>query len=201
MGEMKTIIAKNIIELRKGAALTQAELAEKLNYSDKAVSKWERGESVPDVGVLKTIADIFGVTVDYLLQEEHLGEETPAAIINENEGQRPVKKVNRLVVVLLAVALVWLVATIVFVVLKLYPAQFDLLWSVYVYAVPVSCVVMLVFNSIWGHPRLNYIIVSFLVWSTICSIYICLLSHDLKLIFLIGIPAQIMIVLWSCLKK
>ena len=49
---LKTIIAKNIVLLRTGERLTQAELAERLNYSDKAVSKWERGESLPDIAVI-----------------------------------------------------------------------------------------------------------------------------------------------------
>lgn len=71
MEDLKRIIADNIAELRKAVPLTQAELAEKLNYSDKAVSKWERGESIPDVIVLKQIAGIFGVSVDYLLEEVH----------------------------------------------------------------------------------------------------------------------------------
>ncbi len=197
MGELKATIAKNIIELRKSNEYTQAQLAEKLNYSDKAVSKWERGESVPDVAVLKAIADIFGVSVDYLLQEEH----EAGVQAGRLEGEKERKKVNRFVVVLLSVALVWLIATIVFVALKIYPKKFELLWSVYVYAVPASCIVMLVFNSIWGRPRLNYIIVSLLVWSIIFSVYVCFLPHDLKLIFVLGIPAQIIIILWSYLKK
>ena len=71
MDEIKLIIARNITDLRRKNNMTQAELAEKLNYSDKAVSKWERGESLPDVTVLKCIADTFRVTVDYLLQPEH----------------------------------------------------------------------------------------------------------------------------------
>jgi transcriptional regulator with XRE-family HTH domain len=71
MEDYKRIIANNITELRKAVPLTQAELAEKLNYSDKAVSKWERGESIPDVIVLKQIAELFGVTVDYLLEDVH----------------------------------------------------------------------------------------------------------------------------------
>ena len=69
MEELKTVIAKNISELRRSAMMTQLDLAERLNYSDKAVSKWERAESVPDISVLKAIADIFGVSVDYLLRE------------------------------------------------------------------------------------------------------------------------------------
>ena len=69
--DLKQTIAKNITALRQGRKMTQIELAEKLNYSDKAISKWERGESIPDVTVLKSIADLFGVTLDYLLQESH----------------------------------------------------------------------------------------------------------------------------------
>ena len=58
MEELKDIIAHNLVAYRKAAGLTQAEIADKLNYSDKAVSKWERGEGMPDVAVLKTLADI-----------------------------------------------------------------------------------------------------------------------------------------------
>ena len=77
MSEIKPIIAKNIASLRTSAGLTQLELAEKLNYSDKAVSKWERGESTPDVAVLTHIADLFGVPLDYLVREDHSGMPTP----------------------------------------------------------------------------------------------------------------------------
>ena len=61
MQDIKPIIAKNITILRQNAKMTQSELAEKLNYSDKAISKWERGESIPDITVLKALADLFGV--------------------------------------------------------------------------------------------------------------------------------------------
>ena len=77
MENLKITVAKNIADLRKAANMTQLDLASRLNYSDKAVSKWERGESLPDVATLKTIAEIFSVTVDYLLQEEHLQETIP----------------------------------------------------------------------------------------------------------------------------
>ena len=77
--ELKLVIAKNIAALRTARGMTQIELAEKLNYSDKAVSKWERGESIPDVLVLKQIADMHGVTVDYLLTDVH-EEQEPIAV-------------------------------------------------------------------------------------------------------------------------
>ena len=67
MKEIETVLASNIIQLRRQAGMTQIDLAAKLNYSDKSVSKWERAESLPDIAVLKNMADIFGVTVDYLI--------------------------------------------------------------------------------------------------------------------------------------
>ena len=67
MDELKNIVASNLIELRVASGMTQSQLAEKINYSDKSVSKWERAEAIPDVAVLKNIAEVFGVTVDYLI--------------------------------------------------------------------------------------------------------------------------------------
>ena len=69
MDELKEIIAKNLTELRTCAHLTQLQLAEMLNYSDKAVSKWERGEAVPDIRVLKKLADIYNITVDDIITD------------------------------------------------------------------------------------------------------------------------------------
>ena len=109
---LKNIIAQNIAELRRNNNMTQIELAEKLNYSDKAISKWERGESIPDVAVLKNIADIFLVSVDYLLEETHKRPMPPAA-------QATTRKRRRGVITWLGVLLVWMVATISFVTLQL----------------------------------------------------------------------------------
>jgi len=73
MDELKIVFASNLIKLRTRAGMTQAELGEKLHYSDKSVSKWERGESVPDAYVLKCIAELFGVSVDYLISSRPVG--------------------------------------------------------------------------------------------------------------------------------
>ena len=72
MDDIKNIVAKNITELRLLNNMTQMELAEKINYSDKTVSKWERGESSPDIAVLVEIADLFGVTLYYLVRSENI---------------------------------------------------------------------------------------------------------------------------------
>ena len=112
MEDVKPIIAKNITALRQANKMTQIDLADQLNYSDKAVSKWERGESVPDITVLKAIADLFGVTVDYLLQEDH------AAPASEPAPQ-PVSKRAPTIITLLSMLLVWMLATLAYVIMEL----------------------------------------------------------------------------------
>ncbi len=167
--------------------MTQLQLAEVLNYSDKAVSKWERGEAIPDVTVLKRIADYFGVTVDYLLETEHGdGEMNPAMKLAR------LKRRNRLIITIMAVACAWLVATICFAVLVSVETSFAP-WLVYIYAIPVSAIVAVVFNSIWGIRKLNFLIASTLIWGIIISVYITvrLLAHfNLWVLFIVGIPIQ-----------
>lgn len=194
MEELKKVIGKNIIELRKKMGLTQAELAEKINYSDKAVSKWECGDAVPDIAVLKQLAEFLGVTVDYLLHESH--EEQVVPIHESNVTKR-----NKKIITALSVSLVWLVATLFFVIFDYTIPNFNANWLVFVYAIPVSFIVTLVFNSIWGKKRRNFAIITGLVWSFLACIYLTFLQFNLWLIFMMGIPAQIIIILWSGIKK
>ncbi len=186
MEEIKQIIAKNISELRTNGKMTQLELAEKLSYSDKAVSKWERGESVPDVITLKTIADMFGVTVDYLLAEHDKVETPPAA--------KHTKR-NHMLITLISVVAVWLLGTCAYSFGWIFETY---LWMAFVVCVPISAIVLLVFNSIWGRRIWNMYIISGLVWSILLSIFIGVLvytSQNIWIILTIGIPAQIVIFL------
>lgn len=195
MSDIKAIIAKNITALRQNHKMTQIELAEKLNYSDKAVSKWERGESVPDISVLKQIADLFGVTVDYLLQESHEAE----AVQQASDVAAPAGQRNQKVITVLSVLLVWLVATMCFIALDIVWPQTAATSLSFLYGVPVSMIVWLVFNSIWFNRRRNYLIISLLMWSTLACIFLTLLAAGLPIwkFFLLGIPGQIAIYVWS----
>ena len=192
MENYKRIIANNIIELRKAVPYTQAELAEKLNYSDKAVSKWERGESIPDVIVLKQIADLFGVTVDYLLEEVHTSSASAQSVPRQLKN-------NRMIVTGLSCMLPFLIATLLFVVLSMLTTV-ERLWLAYIYCIPVCSIILIVFNSIWGRKKLNYLFISLLMWSTLASVYLTIGDYSLWLIFIIGIPGQIIILLWSGMK-
>ena len=192
MEDYKRIIANNIVELRKAVPLTQAELAEKLNYSDKAVSKWERGESIPDVIVLKQIADLFGVTVDYLLEDVHPINAKMQSV------PRQVRK-NRLLITGLSCMLVFLIATAVFAILGM-TTEVTKLWLAYVYCIPICSIILIVFNSIWGKTKFNFLFITLLVWGILASLYLSIGDYSKWLIFVIGIPAQVIIIMWSGIK-
>ena len=190
MSELRQIIGKNITDLRKASNMTQAELGEQLSYSDKAVSKWERGESLPDIIVLKELTDIFHVTVDYLLQDEH-----PVKELEHSEAIKT-RNENRVIITLLSTAVIWLIATLVFVIFEILPIDAGrFLWMSYVYAIPVSLIVILIFNCIWGKRKLRLYIISALMWSLLLSIYLSYPNRGTQLFFLLGIPGQIIILL------
>ena len=199
MNNIKSIIAQNITDLRRAKGLTQLELAEQLNYSDKAVSKWERAESMPDVSVLVEIADLFDVPLDYLVRAEH-----PKKEIQPSEDANEMSFLYRKGYISgISILLVWLIAVLVYVLISFFAKDAHSQWLSFVYAIPVSAIVWLVFNSIWFNPRPNYFIVSLLMWSLFLSIQLTLFSLNIKagLIYLLGIPGQIIIILWALIKK
>ena len=193
MNDLKRIIANNITNLRKSKNLTQLEFAKELNYSDKAISKWERAESIPDVVVLKQIADFFGVTIDYLLNE-HLENEKLIVIENKIKSS----SLNKVSLSLLSACPIWIISTIVFSLVSIFKGVY--VWYVFYISVPLTILMFLIFNSLWGNKRNNYIIVSFFVWSILACIYLCLIKFNLWQLFILGIPAQLAIILWSSLK-
>lgn len=195
MSDIKACVAKNIAGLRQAKGMTQLELAEQLNYSDKAVSKWERAESMPDISVLVEIADLFGVSLDYLVQEEH-----PKKEEKQEEGGSPYR---RGMISAVSILLVWFIAVFVFVVISIMIKEMRFQWLSFIYAIPVSMIVWIVFNTIWFRPRLNYVLISLLMWSALLSIHLSILAigSNIWMIYLLGIPGQIIILLWSTIKK
>lgn len=198
MDDLRLVIAKNISGLRRAAEMTQFELAERLNYSDKAVSKWERGESVPDIAVLKNIADIFSVTVDYLLEEEH-------AKKRFDKPQNKIRLANRGFITGMSIALVWLVALIAFVTGDMFREQISgYHWLSFLWAVPITFIVWLVLNSVWFNKRRNFLIISFLMWTSLAAIHVSLIvlfDINVRFIYLLGVPGQVIILFWSFIRS
>ena len=189
MDDFKHIVAENIIKLRTSYGLTQAQLGEKLNYSDKSVSKWERGEALPDVYVLKQISEMFNVTVDFLLVD-HSSEKVSV--------KKPFHRYSRRMISLIAILGVWAAAILAFVILWMSGIVLSL---IFVYTVPISLIVLLVLNSIWGNRKNNLYIISGIVWGIICSVYLTAIDKNWWQLFILGVPAQIIIVLSFFIKR
>ncbi len=190
---IQEILISNLISLRKSRSLTQIELGEKINYSDKTISKWENGDSCPNIEAVHKLAKFYDVSIDDLLSEDF---QIDKKIVAEKQRNN-----SKLIISLLAVMTVWLIATIIFVAISL--LDIANAWMVFIVAVPASAIVALVFNSIWGNTRFNYLIISILLWTLLTAIFLSALKYVrvLWVIFLIGVPIQIAIILWSQLKR
>lgn len=186
----REIIAENIALLRKSARLTQAELAEKLNYSDKAVSKWERGDSIPDVLVLYELAELFSVTVDYFLHKHTSEERKPKLEASKNR--------LHLVITLTSCLSTYFIAALVFFILTLVRGSSDGLWRVFIVPLPIISILAIVFSSIWMRSGLPLLIsVSALLWTAVLVIFVFLIGIiDAWFLFVIAVPLQIIVLFW-----
>lgn len=189
MDNFKKIVAENIIRLRTSKGMTQAELGEMLSYSDKSISKWERADALPDAYVLKKIADLFDVTVDYLLNEHSPDEKIVV--------EKP-RTYSRTVISVITMIGIWTLALFAFVITWLCSMPTPLIFA---YTVPVSLIVLLVLNSVWGIGKLNMFIISGIVWGLITCVYLTFYQSNWWQLFIVGFPAQIIIILSFFIKK
>ena len=200
--KLKQQIGANISTHRKRAGLTQAGLAEKLNYSDKAVSKWERGESVPDVITLVQLAEQFEIGVNDLLVDPNALPGNPGNLekamtqVSERALRR---KANKNVILMLSSLLCWFVALFFYVVLSSFELTEPFCTIFFAYAIPANAIVLLSLRSVWHDFRWNKALISIIVWGSLMSLYITFYViwgvHIWKL-FLLGLPGQFAIFLW-----
>ena len=197
---LKYRIGANIAVQRKKAGLTQAGLAEKLNYSDKAVSKWERGESMPDVLTLMQLAEVFETTVNDLLADPNELPGNPGKLekaMTQVSEKALKRKANKNVILGLSTTLVWFVALLIFVVISSFDLPYS--WIAFFYAIPINAIVLLSLRSAWRDFRWNRALISIIVWGFLLSIYLTFrvfLRFDMWKMFLLGIPGEIATSLW-----
>ena len=197
---VKYRIGANIAAYRKRDGLTQATLAEKLNYSDKAVSKWERGESIPDVLTLVELARVFDITVDDLLKDHNALPDNVGKVeqVMGKAVEKTLKrKADKGIIAKLCSVLVWFVAALAFVVLS--TLDVDHSWLAFVYALPINCIVLLCLRSAWRDFRSNRWLISGIMWGFLVAIYLTVLiccGYNFWKGFLLGIPGQAAILLW-----
>lgn len=194
MKDERIIVAQNIAKYRKNAGLTQLEFAEKLNYSDKAISKWERGDSLPDFFVMKQMADIFGISLENFFSN---GEDE---VEQKIEVKSKIKSTRKFLISLMSCALVWLVAMTAFVTLGLLGINWTS-WYVFIYAIPVSAIVLLVFSAIWKSGLFVFLFESVLIWSIALCLDLCVPLPNSWLFYLVCIPLNVIFALWFWFKS
>lgn len=185
LSELKLVTAGNLIKLRTGRGLTQAELGAMLNYSDKTISKWERGEAIPDAYVLTQLAEIFSVTVDSLLSPP---EKWHPPVPEEKQEH----SYSSGVITAIAVIGVWTLALTAFVALWL---AHIICWQIFVVSLPVSLLTYLVLICNFGMTRHLKGVVAAFVLSLFVMIYLLFWNANPWQIFLIAILAEVIVFL------
>lgn len=178
MENIKEIIANNLIYLRKKNNLTQGQLAEKINYSDNAISRWERCEVTPSVENLQSISEFFKVSIRDLLDEN----------FKKNYETESSQSVSRILIIIFSISIVWFITIISYIYTRtILNANF---WLLFVLGVPVSSLIALYYNKKWGNKIMSIVLSSLTAWSVITCIYLYFLPYNLWPIFLLGIPTQ-----------
>ena len=192
MKNVKETIATNLANLRKAHGMTQSALAEKLNYSDKAISRWEHAETLPDIETLCRICDIYGVSFEYLLSKD----------ASETDYRSPEKadRIRRITICLIAICAAWLLSVSLFASLSAITGKY--IWQLFIWAIPESGIVVSVCNQIWWHNRLiSAITASLNNWTVILAIYLQFISFNFWLLFIVGIPIQVIILLVATIPE
>lgn len=187
------IVARNLIFLRKKANLTQQELAKAINYSDNAISRWERGEVTPSVETLEVLAKYYSVDIGDLLMEKFIYQDnsSPAGTI-----------LKRVFILLFSIMIVWLTTIISYIYIESFLHRNE--WILFIAAVPVSAFVSYFYNRMWGNRLLNMIIWSIFTWSLILTSYLYVFtvySKNVWLFFILGVPTQFSLILWYFIRK
>lgn len=199
MDNLQSVIATNLIYLRRKNGLTQQDLASKISYSDNAISRWERGDATPNVETLEIIASYFGIKVSDLLDEN---------LSTRNDGKNKGKLVQRIFVILFSVSIVWTFALVGFIYTMMFKESLgsygDNGWLLFIFSMPITCLVLYFYNRMWGNRMYHLIIFSFFWWSILTTFYLYILvlsGINLWLIFLLGIPAELAQVLWFFIRR
>lgn len=190
MENLKEIISKNLIKLRQHAKLTQLELAQKIQYSDKSVSKWERGESLPDIEVLVKLSEIYNTNINTFIEKD-----------NSKIFTQRLKNMSHTMISLLSSAFVFFLASIVFAVLFMIPSTKLISWISFIYAIPISGIILLILNIKWKDILSQAIFSSIIIWGIIISICISIHHADIWSLCVIGFVLELLIIFGFILKK
>jgi len=183
--EIKRTLSDNISLLRKSRNLNQQQLGDKLGYTFKAISKWELGETIPDIFTLEKIAKLFNVTIDELIHSKNI---TKASH----------KKRNHLLVTLVSSLLPFLLAAIIYLILVLF--EINKAYVTWIAAISIGAIVAVVFTSLWYKKKYVFIAETFIIWPIAIIAMIVLSFKNWWLIFLIALILNILLGLFMLIS-
>ena len=190
MKDIREIVCSSLIKIRKQHNLTQVELSNKINYSDNAISRWEKGDVLPSLEILQTLASFYGVEISYFI-EEHPDEQTK--ILNSK------KRVLYWGIFSCAILAVWTICALLF--LIIFNNKGEYYYMVFVWGVPITALTVRTIVKYYFKNKLALLTNSIFVWTTLAAIYFEWLELNLWQVFLIGMPIQIMLILITVLKR
>lgn len=194
MKGVKETVRENLIKLRKEHKYTQMELAEKIGYSDKAISRWETGEVNPDIETLETLAKLYGVDITVFFSE-YSPEQHRAEVARDAQLGRKIA-----VWILMGVAL-WYVGIMLYIYSSTFVADSTRSWLIFIWLVPLTFILCSVMNRLWGNAVMGIIFSSLLCWSLLAAIYLHFLKYNLYLLFISGVPIQMAILILDYMKR
>lgn len=186
--DIKQIVAKNLANLRKNKKITQTELAEQFGYSDKAISKWENGDTLPDIQTLYQLCEFYNVTLDFLVSEQSFDEKIK--YIN-HLNKRVI--INNSLIELLYCSFVWILAVIIYV--YLYTFSEINYWQIFMWAIPATAIVMLLFTKVWKQKLYTFIVRSLFFWTLVTACYVQFIEYNIWPLFFLMIPIQVALIL------
>lgn len=193
--EIEKNVAKNILELRKTSGLKQSELGEKIGYSDKTISKWENGVSVPDVCALSDLANFFNVSVD-----DFLCENAAAKIKTAEQPPDDEDKANAIATLCLSITTVYFIAVSAFVALQI--TKNYVFWQIFIWALAPCALLVHRYNRYNDDVRwINAVSLSVCSWAIITAVYLQLLQYNLWQLFFVMLPMQAMILVSTLFRK
>ncbi len=194
MKGVKETVRENLIKLRKEHKYTQMELAEKIGYSDKAISRWETGEVNPDIETLEKLSSLYGVDITVFFSE-YSPEQHKAEVARDTQLGRKIA-----VWILMAVAL-WYVGIMLYIYSHTFVSDSARSWLIFIWLVPLTFILCSVMNRMWGNAVMGIIFSSLVCWSLLAAIYLHFLKYNLYLLFISGVPIQMAILLLDYMKR
>ncbi len=193
MTDINELVRENLVRFRNQNKFTQIELSQKIGYSDKAISRWETGEVTPDVETLNRLAELYGISISAFFEKEAAHE---AAVLQERRRDMG----RRIASALLLIACLWYIVIIMFIRLDLNGATQPRAWLVFIWAIPVTFIISMLFSLRWGARILTLIFCSLVCWTLILALYLQFLDYNMFLLFPSGAPLQAIIILWMFVK-